>query len=393
MLRRLVHPGSTPDAGPLQVVVAPIRSLLQPQVKGLADLEPVELHRATRRTSTTSSTIWPRPPTRASTWSSARRVRRARRHHRRLPAHRGPPAAHRVLRRRGRRDPALRRRRPADDRAGRPRLGAAVPRAAADRRGPRPRPRAGGRAPRAGRDLHQAVRGPRRRGHGVADARARRRDGAVRRPAPPGLDRRRLRPRADPGAGARPRRHQRGVPAGVVGRGRRRREGADRPRLGGVLGSTTSAWRPSPRAGLVVHLAVLAGRGSRYALDEGLGRSTTGGGGSGYSTTGEGYSTTGEGFERFDADSVDLPIAATPPYRGEAERALADIKGWRRPAPASCSSPPRTARRSAPWSGSPSTTSPPARSTRSPRRPHTARRPGHLRRARPRLRRRRSSSP
>ncbi|MBW9210790.1 transcription-repair coupling factor [Mumia sp. zg.B21] len=45
VLRRLVHPGATPDAGALEVVVAPIRSVLQPQVRGLADLEPVELGR------------------------------------------------------------------------------------------------------------------------------------------------------------------------------------------------------------------------------------------------------------------------------------------------------------------------------------------------------------
>ncbi|MCW2747966.1 MAG: mfd, partial [Nocardioidaceae bacterium] len=42
VLRRLAHPG-TGDAGPLRVVVAPVRSVLQPQVKGLADLAPVEL--------------------------------------------------------------------------------------------------------------------------------------------------------------------------------------------------------------------------------------------------------------------------------------------------------------------------------------------------------------
>ncbi|GIF06498.1 transcription-repair coupling factor [Actinoplanes siamensis] len=39
VLRRLAHPGGQP----LQVVVAPVRSLLQPQLKGLGDLEPVEL--------------------------------------------------------------------------------------------------------------------------------------------------------------------------------------------------------------------------------------------------------------------------------------------------------------------------------------------------------------
>ncbi|MEP7090801.1 MAG: transcription-repair coupling factor, partial [Nocardioidaceae bacterium] len=43
VLRRLKHPGTDPSNGPVRVVVAPVRSLLQPQVRGLADLEPVEL--------------------------------------------------------------------------------------------------------------------------------------------------------------------------------------------------------------------------------------------------------------------------------------------------------------------------------------------------------------
>ncbi|PWN02358.1 transcription-repair coupling factor [Nocardioides silvaticus] len=49
ILRRLCHPGvSTGSAtgvqtGPLSIVVAPVRSILQPQVKGLGDLTPVEL--------------------------------------------------------------------------------------------------------------------------------------------------------------------------------------------------------------------------------------------------------------------------------------------------------------------------------------------------------------
>jgi transcription-repair coupling factor (superfamily II helicase) len=43
VLRRLRHPGDDPANGPLDVVVSPVRSVLQPQVKGLADLEPVEL--------------------------------------------------------------------------------------------------------------------------------------------------------------------------------------------------------------------------------------------------------------------------------------------------------------------------------------------------------------
>ncbi len=43
VLRRLVHPGGTAETGPVRVITAPVRSLLQPQVKGLADLVPVEL--------------------------------------------------------------------------------------------------------------------------------------------------------------------------------------------------------------------------------------------------------------------------------------------------------------------------------------------------------------
>ena len=43
VLRRLRHPGTDAATGPLRVVVAPVRSVLQPQVKGLGDLEPVEL--------------------------------------------------------------------------------------------------------------------------------------------------------------------------------------------------------------------------------------------------------------------------------------------------------------------------------------------------------------
>ncbi|MGW7490161.1 transcription-repair coupling factor [Streptomyces sp. NPDC054786] len=44
VLRRLAHPRQDdPTAGPVSIVVAPIRSVLQPQVKGLGDLEPVSL--------------------------------------------------------------------------------------------------------------------------------------------------------------------------------------------------------------------------------------------------------------------------------------------------------------------------------------------------------------
>jgi transcription-repair coupling factor (superfamily II helicase) len=44
VLRRLRHPSSDdPATGPIRVLVAPIRSVLQPMVPGLADLEPVAL--------------------------------------------------------------------------------------------------------------------------------------------------------------------------------------------------------------------------------------------------------------------------------------------------------------------------------------------------------------
>ncbi|RDG36870.1 transcription-repair coupling factor [Streptomyces corynorhini] len=44
VLRRLAHPAADdPAAGPVSVVVSPVRSVLQPQVKGLGDLEPVAL--------------------------------------------------------------------------------------------------------------------------------------------------------------------------------------------------------------------------------------------------------------------------------------------------------------------------------------------------------------
>ncbi|MEN3306619.1 MAG: hypothetical protein V7603_2821 [Micromonosporaceae bacterium] len=46
VLRRLAHPDPTdPARGPLRVVVAPVRSVLQPQLRGLGDLEPIELRK------------------------------------------------------------------------------------------------------------------------------------------------------------------------------------------------------------------------------------------------------------------------------------------------------------------------------------------------------------
>ena len=48
VLRRLAHPrDDDPAAGPVQVVIAPVRSLLQPLVAGLGELEPVSLRTGT----------------------------------------------------------------------------------------------------------------------------------------------------------------------------------------------------------------------------------------------------------------------------------------------------------------------------------------------------------
>ncbi len=45
VLRRLAHPDPSDETtGPIKILVAPVRSVLQPQVAGLADLRPVQLH-------------------------------------------------------------------------------------------------------------------------------------------------------------------------------------------------------------------------------------------------------------------------------------------------------------------------------------------------------------
>jgi transcription-repair coupling factor (superfamily II helicase) len=44
VLRRLAHPDAAGEGGPIQVVVAPVRAVLQPVVRGLGELEPVALH-------------------------------------------------------------------------------------------------------------------------------------------------------------------------------------------------------------------------------------------------------------------------------------------------------------------------------------------------------------
>ena len=230
VLRRLRHPGTDATNGPLKVVVAPVRSVLQPQVKGLGDLEPVELaagrHRAARgrRTPARRRGVLPRRPGRA-----ARRVRRARRHRRRLPADRGAPAARGVLGRRRRGDPHASRS-PTSAPSTRS-TGSGRRRAASCCSPTRYAARAaelGEQPPAAARDHRQDRRGHRGRGHGVAGAGARRRDGAAGRPAARRHPRAGARPRAGAVARPRPGRHQRGVPGRELGgRGRRRQAPID----------------------------------------------------------------------------------------------------------------------------------------------------------------------
>ncbi len=231
VLRRIKHPGTDEGTGPLRVVVAPVRSVLQPQVKGLADLEPVELRAGQ---DVELETVVERLAGAAYTRVDLVEKRGE-------FAVRGgivdvfPPTEEHPLRVEffGDEIEEIRRFAVADQRTmdqSRAALGAPVPRAAADRRRTTPGSGAGPHAPAAARDHRQAGRGHGRRGDGVAGAGAGRRDGAARRAAAARQPRARARPRAGPHPRPRPRRDQRGVPRRELGRGGERRPGARRPR-------------------------------------------------------------------------------------------------------------------------------------------------------------------
>ncbi len=233
VLRRLRHPGSDEASGPVRVVVAPVRSVLQPQVKGLADLEPVEL----------------RPGDEVELDDVVARLVGAAYSRVDLVEKRGefavrggivdvfPPIEEHPLRVEffGDEVDEIRTFAVADQRTmdeGRAPLGAAVPRAPAHRRRTPPRRRARPAPPPAARDHRQARRGHGRRGDGVVGPGARRRDGAARRAAADRQPRPGPRPRAGAHPRARPGRHQRGVPRRQLGRRGEWRHGADRPRRG-----------------------------------------------------------------------------------------------------------------------------------------------------------------
>ena len=201
VLRRLCHPGVDAANGPLRVVVAPVRSVLQPQVKGLGDLEPVELA----------------PGDTAPLDDLVRRLADAAYSRVDLVEKRGefavrggivdvfPPTEEHPLRVElwGDEVEEIRSFAVADQRTleAVDRLWAPPCRELLlTRRGPRTRPRAGREPPPAARADRQDRCRHRRRGHGVARAGPRRRDGAARRPAA----RRHPRARGRPGAGGAP---------------------------------------------------------------------------------------------------------------------------------------------------------------------------------------------
>ena len=322
VLRRLRHPGTDAGNGPLQVVVAPVRSVLQPQVKGLGDLEPVELAPGQtvaarrRRAPAGGRGVHPGRPGR-----EARRVRRPRRHRRRLPADRGAPAAGGVLGRRGRGDPRVRGRRPAHPRARSTRLWAPPCRELLLTDDVRRRAAELGEAhPQLVELTDKIAAGIAVEGMESLAPGAGRRDGAARRPDARRHPRAGARPRAGPQPGPRPGRHQRGVPRRELGRGRRRRHrrrSTSAPRR--TASSATSA--PTPSSSARPWWTV-----SPFGLDRRR-------------------SPDGDADVASGVPTRTLPMPAAEAYRGDVERAVArHPRLARRRATASSSSTPGTAR-------------------------------------------------
>ena len=318
VLRRICHPGNDETNGPLSVVVAPVRSVLQPQVKGLGDLEPVELA----------------PGDEAPLDDVVRRLADAAYTRVDLVEKRGefavrggivdvfPPTEEHPLRVEfwGDEVEEIRAFAVADQRALEKveRLWAPPCRELLLTDEVRRRAWELGRgAPRAGRADRQDRRRHRGRGHGVAGPGARRRDGAARRPDAGRHPRARARPGACPGARPRPGGDERRVPRRQLGRGRRRRHRADRPRrrvlpapwpTSGVhsLARDLPWWTLSPFG--IDDDEVVASEPLRDELGEIV------------------------------SVDVDVLVGAVPTrslsakpadaYRGDMERAVADVRGW-----------------------------------------------------------------
>ena len=318
MLRRLTHPSpDDPTAGPVQVVVAPVRSLLQPMVAGLADLEPlavragetldldamverlvdiayarVDLVTKRGEFAVRGGILDVFPPTdehplRVELWGDTVEEIRYftvadQRSLEVAPLGLWAPPCRELLltpevRARAKalaaKQPQLR---------GDPRVRSPT---ASRSRGWRPRPGAG------------------------------RPDGAAARHAPGRRPRGAVRPRADPHPRRRPGRHQRRVPRGVLGDRLGRRAGPDRPRRRGV---------PGPRG---------HPRGRRAAMGVPW------------------WSLTPfAGEEQLEDDTTVVAARATRSYRGDTERGVTRRRGTGSGrARASCSSPRATARRSGWW--------------------------------------------
>ena len=231
VLRRIKHPGVEANNGPLKVIVAPVRSVLQPQVKGLADLEPVELARGQE---VELEDVVNRLA--GAAYSRVDLVEK-----RGEFAVRGgivdvfPPTEEHPLRVEffGDEIDEIRAFAVADQRTLEPveRVWAPPCRELLLTDDVRRRAAELGKAhPQLVEITDKLAAGHGRRGDGVALARAGRGDGAARRAAAAREPRARAGPRTRAHPCPRPRRHQRGVPRRQLGRRRVRGHGADRPR-------------------------------------------------------------------------------------------------------------------------------------------------------------------
>ena len=263
VLRRLVHPG--PNDPLPTVLIAPVRSLLQPLVRGLADLQPVEL--------TVGQVVDLEQVVRDLAGAAYTRVDLVER--RGEFAVRGglidvfPPIEQHPLRVEffGDEVESIRSFAVADQRTISPR-GADEPAAQSGctrrRVASSCSPTKSGRAPpssagstRARRDLRAARRRPCRGGDGVARTRAGRRDGPVRRAAARGQPDPGVRPRPGAVACARPGGDIGGVPGGGLGGRVDRWQGSDRRGCGELPQLRRRARRGAgTRAGLVEHQPV-----------------------------------------------------------------------------------------------------------------------------------------
>ena len=319
VLRRLAHPGTRPQQRPAARSSSPRSARCSsPRSRGSptsspssssvgdeVDLEDVVRRLAARRL----------PPGRPG--GEARRVRGPRRHRRRLPADRGAPAPRGVLGRRGRGDPVVLRRRPALAREGRAAVGAALPRAAAHRRGAARGPgRWGSGTPSCAEIAEKLAEGHAVEGmESLAPVLVDEMELLVDL-LPAGHPRPRARPRARAQPRARPGRHQRRVPARLLGRRGRR---AARPR-------STSARRRTARSPTCARTASRSARpggaSSPFGLDPDAPRTSRA------LATSSARRRRGRRRPRRASAVESRSVRRPRAYHGDVERAVADIRAW-----------------------------------------------------------------